>query len=182
VHKNTHGQLPHFGRSGRFVIQSDEYPHSDYPVRQRPGRRPGDQASRYNESLFYVYDAGMAADRDQLAVCAVPGRKAEVTASASSACSCEAVAVTRGCSHAPVGVLLTGSRTVLSPKSATRSSRPPRAFQSQSFWRKSPSAGLSPGRRAERVSSVALRLFWRVRGEVQQSRTIAPVRVGLPGA
>ena len=113
--------------SGRSSSDSDEYPHSGYPVRQRPGRRPGDQATRYNESLLYVYDAGMAADRDQLAVCAVPGRKAEVIASASSACLCEAVAVTRGCCHAAVGVSLTGSRTVLSPKSATRSSRPPRA-------------------------------------------------------
>jgi hypothetical protein len=32
-----------------------------------------------------------------------------------------------GCCHAAVAVSLTGSRTVLSPKSATRSSRPPRA-------------------------------------------------------
>jgi hypothetical protein len=116
-----------FGGSGRSSSDSDEYPHSDYPVRQRPGRRPGDPATRYNESLLYVYDAGMAADRDQLAVCAVPGRNPEITASASSACSCEAVAVTRGCCHAAVAVSLTGSRTVLSPKSATRSSRPPRA-------------------------------------------------------
>ena len=81
--------------------------------------------THYNDSLLYVYDAGMAADRDQLAVCAVPGRKAEVAASASSG-ETEAV-VTRGCCHAAVGVWLTGSRTVLSPKSATRSSRPPRA-------------------------------------------------------
>jgi hypothetical protein len=33
----------------------------------------------------------------------------------------------RDCCHAAVAVSLTGSRTVLSPKSATRSSRPPRA-------------------------------------------------------
>jgi hypothetical protein len=32
-----------------------------------------------------------------------------------------------GIAHAAVGVSLTGSRMVLSPKSATRSSRPPRA-------------------------------------------------------
>jgi hypothetical protein len=44
-----------------------------------------------------------------------------------SACSCEAEAVTCGRCHAAVAVSLTGSRMVLSPKSATRSSRPPRA-------------------------------------------------------
>jgi hypothetical protein len=43
-----------------------------------------------------------------------------VTTSRLSALSCD-------CRHAAVGVSLTGSRTVLSPKSATRSSRPPRA-------------------------------------------------------
>ena len=111
------------GISGRSSPDSDECPHSDYPVRQRPGRRPGDQATRHNESPLPVYDAGMATDHDQHAVCAVPGRKAEVTASSSSACSCEAEAVTRGRCHPAVGVSLTGSRTVLSPKSATRSSR-----------------------------------------------------------
>ena len=116
---NSHRQIR------TFVTRQRRVPAFKIPVRHRPGGRPGDQASRYNESLLYVYDAGMAADRYQLAVCAVPGRKAEVAASASSG-ETEAV-VTRGCCHAAVGVWLTGSRTVLSPKSATRSSRPPRA-------------------------------------------------------
>lgn len=41
----------------------------------------------------------------------------------SSACSCEAAAVTRDCCHVAVAVPLTASRTVLLPKSATRPRR-----------------------------------------------------------